>query len=432
MVKKLILSLLLTITLLLLLFFIWLKFIFNPNDYKNWVNNKLSQNNNVHILIDGRLSFNLWLMQLDGQNITINTNNNILTSHWQQGTIKVNFIDLIINPNNSIKSLDLEQGQVKLGTKIKFLIPTLNVLEKNQKYNIKGSFVNEFNDFNFQMALNPYSNTIQFDDITLQTTINNHSTSLKVPRIYITDNDKVTDIENITLDINGEELIGTLKQIKLKPHFSAEGKFSAPKIAVEKIIDMKGFLLTLNQFNINFDLQQDNLQKLQGNINIHANSAKLNGINLNSIADSTHKLLTALNSGDEIETAFQSLKNQILPILNSDKFNADPNQHTQLNTLNVQSQFVDSMITTTRLSWLAPKFSITGTGKFDVSKEYFNYPLLLNVQVEPSLHIPYILNYQNGNFSAKINQQKLQQNLQPIIEKALNNALNNKLKSWFR
>ena len=430
MIKKILLSIASILTLLIILMLTWLIFIFNPNEYKSWINIKINNDPNLHILLNGQLDFSLKTMQLNARDVLINAKNGTVQSHWQTATIKINPLDFFIQPNNPFESLTLRNGEITVAHQ-RFTVPEINIIEKHQRYSISTELTNDTKRLNLQLTLASHPNSIEITDLSVQTILNNLPVCLKVPSIYLNNNDIINNIANIRLKINDQLLTGNISQIILKPELSFKGTFIAPNLALEQMFNLNGFKLHLNQFELGFSLKQNSASPI-ASVNISAKTAKLIGIDLNTIASSTHNLLVAIDNGDGIGSAFQTLKSQLLPLLSSDKLIADQNKSTQLKQLNIQSNINTHQLQTHLISWQAPEFMINGKGWIDLSTHTLSYPLLIHIKGTPSLIIPYTLSYQNKQFLAAIDQTQLQKNLQPIIEKALTNALNNKLGSFFR
>ncbi|WP_119327839.1 AsmA family protein [Cysteiniphilum halobium] len=430
MIKKLLLSIVGIIALAAVLIFIWLVFIFNPNDYKSWINSKINNDPNIHIMLNGSVDFSLKSMQFNAKEVTINAQNGTFNSHWQDATIKINPLDFFIQPSNPFESLSLRNGEIRAAHQ-QFKIPLLDIIEKHQRYNINTDLTNDAKQLSIQLTLTPHPNSTEITDLSVQTTLNNLPICLKLPTVYLNNNSMINKVDNIRLKINDQLLIGNISQIILKPNLSFNGKFTAPSLALAQVINLDGFKLDLNAFVFNFSFSQ-NIASPKVEININAQSANLIGIDLNAIASSTHNLLSAVDNGNGIGSAFQTLKSQLLPLMAKDKLIANPNKSTQLKQLSIQSSINNNQLQTTAISWQAPEFMITGYGQINLSTHALDYPLLLHIKGTPSLIIPYHLRYQNKQFTAAINQAQLQRNLQPIIEKALTNALNNKLGSFFR
>ncbi|WP_151193237.1 hypothetical protein [Cysteiniphilum sp. JM-1] len=430
MIKKLLLSILGIIALLIILMFIWLIFIFNPNDYKAWINSKINNDSNIHIMLNGVLDFSLKSMQLNAKEVTINAQNGTFTSHWQNATIKINPLDFFIHPSNPFESLTLQNGDISAAHQ-QFKAPLLNIVEKHQRYSVSTELTNDVKQLNIQLTLTPHPNSTEITDLSIQTTLNNLPVCLKVPSIYLSNNSVLNNIDNIRLKINDQLLIGNMSQIILKPKLSFKGQFTAPHLALAQIINLNGFKVDLDSFALDFAFSHND-SAAKADISINAQSANLIGIDLNAIASSTHNLLSAIDQGNGIGSAFQTLKSQLLPLLTKDKLIADPNKSTQLKKLSIQSNVDNNQLKTTSINWQAPEFTVTGYGQANLSTHELNYPLSIHIKGTPSLIIPYNLSYQNKQFTAEINQAQLQKNLQPIIEKALTNALNNKLGSFFR
>ncbi|WP_440993379.1 hypothetical protein [Cysteiniphilum litorale] len=430
MIKKLLLSILGIIALLIILMFIWLIFIFNPNDYKAWINSKINNDSNIHIMLNGVLDFSLKSMQLNAKEVTINAQNGTFTSHWQDATIKINPLDFFIHPSNPFESLTLQNGEISAAHQ-QFKASLLNIIEKHQRYSVSTELTNDVKQLNIQLTLTPHTNSTEITDLSIQTILNNLPVCLKVPSIYLNNNNMLNNIDNIRLKIKDQLLIGNISQIVLKPKLSFKGQFTAPYLALTQIVNLNGFKVNLDSFALNFALSHND-SVAKADISINAQSANLIGIDLNAIASSTHNLLSAVDQGDGIGSAFQTLKSQLLPLLAKDKLVADPNKSTQLKQLSIQSHIDNNQLKTTSINWQAPEFRVTGSGQINLSTHELNYPLSIHIKGTPSLTIPYNLNYQNKQFTAAINQAQLQKNLQPIIEKALTNALNNKLGSFFR
>ena len=429
-IKKLLLGIVGIIALLIILMFIWLIFIFNPNDYKAWINSKINNDPNIHIMLNGPLDFSLKSMQLNAKEVAINAQNGTFTSHWQDATIKINPLDFFIHPSNPFESLTLQNGEISAAHQ-QFKAPLLNIIEKHQRYSVSTELTNDVKQLNIQLTLTPHPNSTEITDLIIQTTLNNWPVCLKVPSIYLNNNNMLNNIDNIRLKINDQLLIGNMSQIILKPKLSFKGQFTAPHFALAQIVNLNGFKLNLTSFVLGFALSHSD-SAAKTDISINAQSANLIGIDLNAIASSTHNLLSAVDQGDGIGSAFQTLKSQLLPLLAKDKLIADPNKSTQLKQLNIQSNVDNNQLKTTKIDWQAPEFTVTGYGQANLSTHELNYPLSIHIKGTPSLTIPYNLNYQDKQFTAAINQAQLQKNLQSIIEKALTNALNNKLGSFFR
>ncbi len=369
-------------------------------------------------------------MQLNAKEVTINAQNGTFNSHWQNATIKINPLDFFIHPSNPFESLTLQNGEIRAAHQ-QFKAPLLNIIEKHQRYSISTELTNDIKQLNIQLTLTPHPNSTEITDLSIQTTLNRLPACLKVPSIYLNNNNMLNNIDHIRLKINDQLLMGNISQIILKPKLSFKGQFTAPHLALAQIMNLNGFKLDLNSFALNFAFSHND-SAAKADINVNAQSANLTGIDLNAIASSTHNLLSAVDQGDGIGSAFQTLKSQLLPLLAKDKLIADPKKSTQLKQLSIQSTVDNNQLKTTAIKWQAPEFTVTGYGQINLNTHELNYPLSIHIKGTPSLTIPYSLNYQDKQFSAAINQTQLQKNLQPIIEKALTNALNNKLGSFFR
>lgn len=369
-------------------------------------------------------------MQLNAKEVSINAQNGTFASHWQDATIKINPLDFFIHPSNPFESLTLQNGEIRAAHQ-QFKAPLLNIIEKHQHYSISTELTNDIKQLNIQLTLTPHPNSTEITDLSIQTTLNNLPVCLKVPSIYLNNNNMLNNIDNIRLKINDQLLMGNINQIILKPNLSFKGQFTAPHLALAQIINLNGFKVDLASFALGFAVSHND-SATKADININSQSANLIGIDLNAIASSTHNLLSAVDQGNGIGSAFQTLKSQLLPLLAKDKLIADPNKSTQLKQLNIQSNVDNNQLRTTAIRWQAPEFMITGYGQINLSTHELHYPLSIHIKGTPSLTIPYSLNYQSKQFTAAINQAQLQKNLQPIIEKALTNALNNKLGSFFR
>lgn len=362
-------------------------------------------------------------MQLHAKNVEINAQNGTFRSHWQEAIMKINPLDFFIQPNNLFEYLTLQNGEINAAHQ-QFKAPLLNIIEKHQYYSISTNLTNDVKQLSIQLTLTPHPNSTEITDLSIQTTLNNKPICLRVPSVYLSNNNIINNIDNIRLKINDQLLMGNITQIVLNPSFSFKGRFTAPHLALEQLIHLNGFKLNLKQFALNFSVSQNTLSP-KAEININAQGANLIGIDLNAFASSTHNLLSAVDSGDGIGNAFQTLKSQLSPLLAKDKLVANPSKSTQLKQLSIQSNLDNDQLKTTAISWQAPEFMITGYGQANFTIHELNYQLLIHIKGTPSLIIPYNLSYQDKQFTSGINQTQLQKNLQPIIEKALTNALNN-------
>ena len=165
-IKKLLLSIISIIVLLVILIFIWLVFIFNPNDYKNWINSKINNDPNIHIMLNGPLDLSLKSMQLHAKEVAINAQNGTFTSHWQDATIKINPIDFFIHPSNSFESLKLQNGEINAAHQ-QFKAPLLNIIEKNQRYSVSTELTNDVKQLNIQLTLTPHPNSTEITDLSI-------------------------------------------------------------------------------------------------------------------------------------------------------------------------------------------------------------------------------------------------------------------------
>ncbi|MDA0911694.1 MAG: hypothetical protein O2809_09135, partial [Proteobacteria bacterium] len=295
MIKKLLLGIVGIIALLIILMFIWLIFIFNPNDYKAWINSKINNDPNIHIMLNGPLDFSLKSMQLNAKEVAINAQNGTFTSHWQDATIKINPLDFFIHPSNPFESLTLQNGEISAAHQ-QFKAPLLNIIEKHQRYSVSTELTNDVKQLNIQLTLTPHPNSTEITDLIIQTTLNNWPVCLKVPSIYLNNNNMLNNIDNIRLKINDQLLIGNMSQIILKPKLSFKGQFTAPHFALAQIVNLNGFKLNLTSFVLGFALSHSD-SAAKTDISINAQSANLIGIDLNAIASSTHNLLSAVDQG---------------------------------------------------------------------------------------------------------------------------------------
>ena len=371
-------------------------------------------------------------MQLSADDVEINAQNGTFQSHWQEAQIKINPLDLLIHPNTAFESLHLLKGKLLVQNKPIFNVPTVDIIAKNQQYNIKTSLSNNHQQLFIQFMFIPHQDTTEINNLQIDALLSQQTISLKIPNIYLTNDDQINDIKNIYLTLNDQALTGELTQISLQPQFSANGHFTAPAISLDKIINLNGFLLQLQKLTIDFVIPKQITQHTSATLSISAHAAKLTGIDLNTLASSTHQLLNAVKNGDGVGGAFQTLKTQLLPLLSQDQLISNPAKTTHFNRLSIQSDFSDNLLRTNTISWQAPEFTITGHGQINITENAWQYPLNINILGEPSFSIPYALNYQNKQFTAAVNQNQLHKNITPIIEKALTNALNNKLGSFFR
>ncbi len=432
MIKKILLSMISLFVLLIILLFIWLAFLFNPNDHKAWITQKINNDGNLNITFQGKLDFSLWSMQLRSQEVAINAQNGTFKSHWRNATITINPVNFLTHPRNPFESLTLSSGRIEIQSGHIFNVPKLNVIESTQQYKVTTELTNNLQQLLIELTLIPHTDAIEIKDLRLQTHLNDQPVDLSIPNLYLSDASPINSINNIRLTINDQVLIGKLSQVTLRPTLSAKGRFFAPEISVDKLLDLNGFSLQLQQFAVDFLIQNNPQQAPQAKLSIHAKKGKLVGIDLNSIAYSTQSLLAAVDKGDGIGSAFQTLKTRLLPLFNQAKFIADPSKTTTFKTLAIESEISTEHLLTQSINWQAAEFSITGNGMFNFAPKEWHYPLSINIPGKQILSIPYMISYQNKQFTAGVDQEKLQRNLQPIIEKALTEALSNKLGSFFR
>ena len=411
---------------------IWLSFFFNANYYKSQLAQALSHNDNVQVIIKGTLKFDLWTMSLTANDVRINSTKAAVNTSWQQARITTNPITLLFDKELKLNQLTLSNGVIYNQSQHSLPVTRLDITQHDsESFLIKADISQQNFQANIKANLISEHGTTNVKQLYIKGSYKNKPFSLQIPQFKIYQQ-STTLITNASLRINQQQGLINTQRIDIEP-FKLTGTLNFKQLHLDQLVDLKGFKLKLNNSSLVFALQENAQQQaIDGTITIHANSALLEGINLNHIAKNITNLLSALGQGQGIGSAFQSIKKTLSPLLNDHKLKVNLAQKTHFNKLTINNALNNKRLITTNFSWLANEFSIQGKGEYHFDKHQAFYPLMIDINSQPVIKIPYDIRIQNQKASGNINQSQLQKNLQPIIENILSNTLNNKLNALFK
>ncbi len=431
MIKRIVLSIITLIVLVILCVVIWFFFFLNPNHYKADLLNSLNKNPNVEVAINGDMELDIWRMELTAKDVTIHTKNQglELAGSWQKATLHTSLKELLFSPAIPVSALQLDHGEITINNHYQ-LQNTKSLVRQQQGLVHIDAWLKGFNgNLHVKSAVTEKGQTLILSSTKATYTAQKNKVEVRLPELSISKGLKALTINNIFIDLNGNQgkmdvQIKHFKPLRLSLDYQAE------HFDVERIFNLKGYRLKLNQLAVHADVEKD--KKLDGKIDIEAKQGQLRGINLNKLAHSTNGLIVSLNNGQGIGGAFQRLRHQLMPLLNNGQIKPNIKEMTTLDKLTINNTLSNNHLVTDQLRWQAPEFVITGKGKVLLKPFVANYPLTLTLTGASNFIIPYHILYRNHTFDGKVDEENIRQQIQPIIQRAVQEALQKRFRAAFR
>ena len=247
MFKRIIVSLVFIIALVLLAAFVWLGFFFDPNDYKTILTQRLNQNKHIKVTIEGPLQWDIWRMQLYGNDVLIQDRSGKFNSRWRQVRLHADLEDLLQNRPIPLKKVRFYQGELHFCCFKMLKSPYLTLLKTDD-----GLFHlnTRINTPTFSLVLSSeirtLGQTFDFNHTEVDGKSNKIGFSLSIPKFTLKPKIQHLQFKDIAVSLNHMPGTANVEIASFQP-LTMRTSYHADSIQLEHLVNLHGYRLKLDR-----------------------------------------------------------------------------------------------------------------------------------------------------------------------------------------